>query len=131
MTANELRIGNYINPKVNDIVVKDEFHKVEPTTMMMILGLIDNRGIEFEPIELTPEILEKCGFGKYPTGCYCKNLKTDDSYLAIDLKYGNGVWLNIYQGKRENTIPLKHIKHLHQLQNLYFALTGQELEITL
>ena len=29
----------------------------------------------------------------------------------------------------EGEFPLKHIKYVHQLQNLYFALTGQELTL--
>lgn len=80
-----------------------------------------------EPIILNEEWLLKLGFTKYSTGSWCKNLKNDDSYLAIDVKYGNGTWLNINQEGQENTIKLIHIKNVHELQNLYYALTGVEL----
>ena len=65
------------------------------------------------PIPLTPEILEKCGF--------------ENSY-----KFGM-VWHNylkryavVVNGESIENVP----QNLHQLQNLYFALTGTELNYT-
>ncbi|HEY9701610.1 MAG TPA: hypothetical protein V6C58_04150 [Allocoleopsis sp.] len=54
-----------------------------------------------EPAEITTEILEAAGF---------------ENKMEL---YFNGKWTNI------------EIKYLHQLQNLYHALTGEELEIQL
>lgn len=78
------------------------------------------------PIPLTPEILEKCGFEK------------------VDHIHGYSFWsiirkrkqynvpvISIYENKTEiNGYIINHITYLHQLQNLYFALTGKELTYT-
>lgn len=72
-----------------------------------------------QPIVLTPEILEKCGF------------KTPEMYQDT-VKFKDGVMLDLHRGKillRDN--DRIELMYLHQLQNLYFALTGEELEVKL
>lgn len=70
------------------------------------------------PIQLTPEILEKCGF--------------ETPFIMKDsVKYLDGVMIDLHNGKillRDN--HMIEIKYLHQLQNLYYALTGKELDIS-
>lgn len=76
------------------------------------------------PIPLTEELLLKCGFEK----CNYGNNKEFISYKMdwFNCRLAVGV-LSImgYNNRHQD------IKYLHQLQNLYFALTGKELEITL
>lgn len=73
-------------------------------------------------IELTEEILLKCGFyydTDYLTFCI--------STCTIQLDYyGNEGYMCIIFGE-----DLYLIKHLHQLQNLYYALTNEELNVQL
>lgn len=81
----------------------------------------------FSPIPLSSEILEKAGFKR---GCLTKML--NDDWMIY---YNDGMWLQVEkQGARayvcERT-DLFHIKYLHQLQNIYHALTNQELIINL
>lgn len=126
ITANELRIGNWLQGtkpfKITRIFNED------------IVGLgneIDNQGDPYivsgetpclESIPLTPEILEQCGFEKQSIGgtSYFKHPKC-----------------GILEGGifEDGTMNFMHIaapcKYLHQLQNLYFALTGKELEVNL
>jgi hypothetical protein len=66
----------------------------------------------FEPIPLTEEWLLKFGFKKSSWG-WIKN--------GVNIQKG----FTLAFSSNKNSIE---IKHLHQLQNLYFALTGQELE---
>ena len=62
------------------------------------------------PIPLTEEWLLKLGFEKAYETCYqYKDFILDDRFIMMDI---------------DITIQLKYV---HQLQNLYFALTGQEL----
>lgn len=78
-----------------------------------------------EPIPLTEEILLDCGL---------KEQKEDKPHF-VNI-FGNPHWIQylksiegvvIHIGGGEHfTIP--NIKYVHQLQNLYFALTGKELE---
>ena len=130
--ANELRIGNYVNTNNGIDIIKGIF--------LECLSF-DNRGNEnvstynyylklpigaCNPIPLTEELLLKCGFEKVGTkGGY----SFDKDKLSIVFKnvfYENGrTYFNSW-------CILEHsIKYLHQLQNLYFALTQTELQINL
>lgn len=89
-----------------------------------------------QPISLTPEILVACGFQKfshepgYKVGSDFLDEKDErcDEYTKGKLTimdWGNGFVLS-----NSFSFSLRvELKHLHQLQNLYFALTGNELEI--
>jgi len=73
-------------------------------------------------IPITEELLLKIGFSKWR-----------DTYLVlyIDEESGFNISYNISSKGIECGYQdeMFHIKHLHQIQNLYFALTGQELNI--
>lgn len=76
------------------------------------------------PIPLTEEWLVKFGFVCHSDG-YChfptKGISFND--------YKSNM-INLCVGKHcQEGEYLPHTKHVHQLQNLYFALTGQELTI--
>lgn len=73
---------------------------------------------EVEPVGLTVEWLEKCGFEltEYYARIGKLTLKqTYDGYVPVGERYAIGV----------------EIKYVHQLQNLYQSLTGEELTINL
>jgi hypothetical protein len=73
-----------------------------------------------QPIPLTPEILEKCGFDR---NCILKIYQG----VNIEWSYGKEVWLT---KEGEVIYEFENTQHLHQLQNLYFALTNEELNYT-
>ena len=93
------------------------------------LELMENDKIEYKPIPLTQEWLVKLGFDKLendiPTYFKCfGNLIEDDYEFSF----------NIYVDSEQNYFITVFgrkiiIKHAHQLQNLYHALTGEELTI--
>ena len=73
---------------------------------------------QIKPIPLTPEILEKCGF-KFNHYAYTYDLA---EVSLSQNEFEPVVWV---EGRRlEIGRPIKSV---HQLQNLYFALTGEEL----
>jgi hypothetical protein len=78
---------------------------------------------DIKPIPLTPEVLEKCGFEKDISsqfGGYLINICEWEKIRIVHSKIiGWHYPLNGYQK------PI--VNYLHQLQNLYFALTGEEL----
>jgi len=133
MKANELRIGNYINvPETKQCPFRiDLFDYV--TNGIGKFGQIISKDIhpltwylqDLSPIPLTEEWLLKFGF--------YFDLKTDyDGYWK---KYKEGFEIRIYKfedyfeyGWQLGHDPIK-IKYVHQLQNLYFSLTGEELTI--
>ena len=130
--ANELRIGNWVD---------DPNDGRRKTVNIYQLGksMFDDTKSCYIPIPLTPEILEKVGFSE------C----ADSNEYRVALPLGNGTDLVIetlgckkgpydplISESTADEIPknysyCKSISYLHQLQNLYFALTGEELKIDL
>jgi hypothetical protein len=110
MKANELRIGNWYD---HNGVPK----QVTPSTIEEVWNAERSW---CKPIPLTEEWLVKFRFVK----------EIDDLYL--DLSSSFLIWFNDdeflhYKSNQLETIC--SIKYVHQLQNLYFALTGEELTI--
>ncbi|HEU4901191.1 MAG TPA: hypothetical protein VFT06_00325 [Flavisolibacter sp.] len=133
--ANELRIGNWIiqDSMYAKVMALDENEITIDSYPLRYAA----KPAAFDPIPLTPEILEKCGFKRlydkstYPNSAETWSIKvsTDfDHYLSIDIVTGNSeLILENFEGSQ--TFFLPDIEYIHQLQNLYFALTGTELEI--
>ena len=121
MKASELRIGNYV--RSNDVNMASYF-----TVTASFLKQNENEMSCFiEEIPLTEEWLLKFGFIEYidfgvKMGTYDKMPLCGFTYSIHTKKVmimhkGNSIshWLNI------------NIDYVHQLQNLYFALMGEEL----
>lgn len=82
-------------------------------------------------VPLTPEILEAAGFlplTEIP-GCYSIINSLTEIRVNPSKDFATIIKPS-FSEERVVVVPMD-IKHLHQLQNLYFALTGMELEIKL
>jgi hypothetical protein len=123
LLAQELRIGNWYTSVKWGIPVECELTDFTQLDYMSD-GAYKYPPIDeiFEPIPLTEEWLLKFGFDIYE----------DPFHYFIDI--GNGeipeyfnVWYydNYYDANECNA----KLYYVHQLQNLYFALTGNELNI--
>ena len=100
MKASELRIGN---------IVKQGIIESIGISLIQVSDTIYESEV-IESIQLTEEWLLKFGFRKVYKTCYqYKDFILDDRFIMMDI---------------DITIQLKYV---HQLQNLYFALTGEEL----
>lgn len=100
MKANEFRLGNYVFSNM-----------VEDT--IQLSALLESQDLQIKPIPLTEEWLFKFGYDWISENHFA-NLghliwKVEDRFYCDK----NGVFL----------------KYVHQLQNLYFALTNEELTI--
>jgi hypothetical protein len=111
MKAEELRIGNLYDNNGNYFVVT-------PST---IESVFESERVWCKPIPLTEEWLLNFGFKQYET----VGIKTHN-YIKGNFKFNSAVlWIAEYKGIHiENKIL-----YVHQLQNLYFALTGEELKL--
>lgn len=119
--SNELRQGNLL-------YLKDRIVTVEgiPNTIRLLVQweqfAVDIE--EFEPIPISDTILVQCGFEK-----------KDDTFVVLDIK--NAVLNKIYSRNNVYYLYLSdygidfQITYLHQLQNLYFVLQQEELQIRL
>lgn len=116
MQANELRIGNWVN-------IQGEFdskiHSIENGRLWCKDGeqMICSTVFRFHAIPLTPEVLEKCGALDFE--CHWE-------LGDIHLTWGSRI---VATGERcsISVVGSPHVQYLHQLQNLYFALTNNEL----
>jgi hypothetical protein len=115
--ANELRIGNYIQRDDEPLEVDSEIiRNFDELDIILIY--------KYSPIPLTEEWLLKFGFVKqrneYIKGDYCLTLIYDTtSWLLAEFDYNTDAFVHIG----------RNIDYVHNLQNLYFALTGEELNI--
>ena len=122
MKAEELRIGNYVTITPHS---KEDVLQLNQSEMESLY--IFKNWDRLQPIPLTEEWLKM--FGANCIGAKGWNFisvnKADTSYIYFN---PNGIGLAIDNGTTENAIEVE-IKYVHQLQNLYFALTNTELTI--
>jgi hypothetical protein len=127
MKPAELRIGNLVYKYYPSGI---EIEAVNEINSYFVNGI----GISaIEPIPLTEEWLVKFSFvSSMPYECFRKwTFHNNNSRIkGWVLIFFNGKVCRRYLGK-ENSIYWNKIKihHVHQLQNLYFALTGEELTL--
>lgn len=115
ISVNDLRIGNIVsyNGYVYRIsALSKDFPFLDTDEFGFNIITYNN----IHGVELTPEILEKCGAVDGVFNIYNK--------LTLEFDFGNDFWLC---KEDEILVIFENIKHLHQLQNLYFFLTGKEL----
>lgn len=135
--ANELRVGNWVKHEKEHYSLDPDLYYNE---YVKVTSLTDGDYLHWEcgspfggrcvsgqmykntdPIPLTPEILEKSGFihEVHDDTSYYKNSELWFCHIGEDWHLANGAQ------------TFKPFQHLHQLQNLYYALTGKELDIKL
>ena len=117
MKANEFRIGNWVNQPTADN--SDSFHQITKGDFASDY----NSSIDIEchlPIPLTEDWLLKFGFEKVKN--VNENTYPDFRKRSVELLTNVNEFyvLNRNEGFTD-------IHYVHQLQNLYFALTGEEL----
>lgn len=126
----ELRIGNFV-----------EFHYPEEDSGGNMVGQSDIRQVRdgkdidhvgewpdaYEPIPISPGVLGKCGFennadafGEFDS-CH-----EDQEGNRIDCHKGVYKWWLVDRYSR-----FIEVKYLHQLQNLFLAISGEELNVRL
>jgi hypothetical protein len=105
--ANECRIGNCLHDRHGNVIrIQNGFFYIVQDP---------KRLDDYSPIQLTPEILEKCGFWK---GNFA------------GLVNGDFIWSLGVLSIREGAYFIS-CQYLHQIQNIFFALTGTELEVNI
>lgn len=122
MEANELRIGNYATDSIQTGAIT--VFNNDACVLKHKSGIVKCRISDLSPVPLTEEWLFKFGFIRhhrdYSNGIiYIKNVpdNTKFEWGVYPNKLGSGIQI-------KNRILLHSV---HQLQNLYFALTGEEL----
>lgn len=119
INANELRIGNYVSDNFASDSFFAQVKKLDFTRCHY--GNFHSCYSDLKPIPITEEWLLKFGF------------EQRDHLWSIDIDRYNKINYNsdqklLFSGQLGFSIQ-HDIKYIHQLQNLYFALTQKELTL--
>jgi len=126
MKITEFRIGNWVNDETNTMP-----YQIRPEDILPLSN--DENKDKANSIPLTPEIFVLNGCGEDNNGHFLLDLGA--TYLEI-IPSVDGYY-PVYGQKRETSgdpdsrVALNRINYVHQYQNLYFTLTGEELNIDL
>lgn len=128
----ELRIGNYILYKSGV--------RILPVTCTFQHFELFNKGFAKDayPIALKPDILQKCGCVENKKYYLFPDTREFSLALPVMGNNKNEVYAYINSNKDSyaratvnDLIISNHFYYLHQLQNLFYAFTGKELEVLL
>lgn len=132
MDKRELRIGNIVYDSLNQ-------------SYDIVIGINNNDTVDFpfnlnndirlvDGVKISGEILKKLGFiqdnptEEFYTKTY--NDPLDIGYIKMSMFFANNRWtLGVILGEDSSMVMKKNIKYIHQIQNAFFMVTGQELEI--
>jgi hypothetical protein len=130
--SNEFRLGNYLMHKTGVRIL------TVPCSYQHFSLMEKDGGKELFPVLLAPANLEKAGFIENKK--YALLPESREFILVLPVMGSGDVAIKAYvKANKEcfarvmlNNVPISNNVHqLHQLQNLYFSLTGQELEVRL
>lgn len=124
MKPQELRIGNLVCYNGEVAKVKQiTKHKIGYHTKPYEMGMNYARLCEIKPIPITEEWLTKIGFVKR---IYSDKIFAYGEEMLSTVYFIESTMIDIRTEDNNATILCKH---LHQLQNAYYLVTGKELEI--
>ncbi len=127
MKALEVRIGNYAEVEGVPALIT-AIHSDANDGRIEVLAAsgktVKINAADLKPISITTELLAgNCGFndfGRFRIG-------VDDHIYQLEFSEG---YISLLNREGEPVIHFMDIRNLHQLQNLYYALKGKEMEIT-
>lgn len=139
MTSNELRIGNLVYPielwdgepysVTAENLSESIYESVDVNHEKRLVHILNG---QIAPIPLTEEWLLTLGFEKIER----ENYKSRKWYLREDIPHA--IRFNLQKATiggqqvmsaHKNDACVQHIQYVHQLQNLYFALSGEEITV--
>lgn len=134
INAKELRIGNKFKgmemiQTVFEIIDNTDRGQIIQRGYENLITCEENgnqyKPIEIRPVPLTKEWLLKFGYRQGSMkNCYFKEWGRNGVEIIVhDYHYKGGFEVQLSESK------YKSVESVHQLQNLYFALTGEELTI--
>lgn len=130
--ATSLRLGNLILEageikKVYQLSIGGKtYDSINNMRVNRETGLIDNGEDIFQPIPLTAEWLTSNDFVDTADSYYRRSIQNEDTLSPTMLVISRGFAEIARSGIGAVAAPCKYV---HQLMNLFFALTGEELTI--
>ena len=128
--SNEFRLGNYLMHKTGVRIL------TVPCSLQHFELMAKDGGKDLFPVVLSAVILEKCGFAENKK--YALLPESREFILVLPVMGSGDMAIKAYVKHNKecfarammNNVPVSNnLFHLHQLQNLYFGLAGEELPI--
>ncbi len=125
--VNELRINNYVyyNNEYNELGVITEI-KTSLIPKINYVGINNRVDIYYQTKHINPILLSEKWLLNFNFE------KKENNWKVLDLIYFKFSWerlAGLTLTIDGNSIYLSNIKYIHQIQNLYFALSGEELTL--
>lgn len=134
LKCTDLRIGNLID-YFGDIIKVDTIDYFDGKERVGGKTKDEDRVFDkpsyFDPIELTEELLVKIGFVKENEVNRMYNNRCVVSYYIGNFYKELVIEVRREKGFYKNNMVHYDIKYLHELQNAYYCLTNEELEVNL
>jgi hypothetical protein len=133
MKASELRIGNLVLSSSGKEIKVEELRRLSPTSKNKNIGVAYRGGADWcdinyiDLIPLTEEWLKRFGFELL--GAVGKTKIYGNGILEVELNSGDDTFISLNLDGNEAVCFLRYCNEVHTLQNLHFALTGEELTI--
>jgi len=131
ITARDLRIGNYVNYRIQDDLDerKDwlECSVIDANDLVILESGID---CDYQPIPLTEDWLLKFGCIEQKIRSFKSNFWNKELDFSVDVYYYEKGKSKVFQYLVNNQHRKKQIMYVHQLQNLHFELKDAELTLT-
>jgi hypothetical protein len=126
----ELRLGNYLLYKSNGKI------SMLPCSYTHFDLMHKGDTASFYPVVLKPELLQKCGFIENKNYPLLPNARELILVLPVIGSHKNELYGYVKNNGEcfvratvNGAVASNNFFYLHQLQNLFFTLTGQELQI--
>ena len=121
MNKNQIRSGNYLMLLGETRKVDCVFNIPKRRDMYWVkcIGIIETKIIHFKPIPLTQEWLVNFGFIN----------DNGTEYPNYKLSFYTCMWRDGKTNFCNNHGFIKYLKYVHELQNLFYAIEGKELEL--
>ena len=136
INAKELRIGNWLtllvkNENLGEVKTRLNFQIKNGIHLDKIVNTTNQEDF-IEKILLTTDLLIKCGFAVYGKldndyTTHGNGGNSSSFFLQIDWRYRELGYYPMIKSEEFEIIG-ERIKYVHQLQNLYYSLTQEELE---
>lgn len=130
ISVHEFRPGNLLLAKEGARI------RATPCTPDHLALAARDAGAALYPMVLKPELLERCGFVENMDYALRPQAREFRLVLPVMGSASNELvgWLKsngecFARAMANGVVVSNNVYHLHQLQNLYFALVGQEMEV--
>lgn len=140
LKAQDLRIGNLVNVEIGRDILPVCVSGISSGSIAF--DVLPNEKewksgrreiIVTKPIPLTEDWLVKFGFEKRGIDKFSIKINPEQIHSSQIFTIDKQTYIALGDNKFEywvvNGIPLYHLEHIHQLQNLYYALTQTELTL--